>query len=92
MKWQQGLKDYQNYLRLERGLSENSIINYSLDIKKLMRWLETNEINTSPVSISEEILQDFIYDIAKRINPRLSTWVAFATDGWLSLPHYLTFK
>jgi integrase/recombinase XerD len=89
MKWQQGLKDYQNYLRLERGLSENSIINYSLDIKKLMRWLETNEINTSPVSISEEILQDFIYDIAKRINPRSQSRLISGLKGFFN---YLIFE
>lgn len=89
MKWQQGLKDYQNYLRLERGLSENSIINYSLDIKKLMRWLETNEINTSPVSISEEILQDFIYDIAKRIIPRSQSRLISGLKGFFN---YLIFE
>ena len=89
MKWQQGLKDYQNYLRLERGLSENSIINYSLDVKKLMRWLETNEINTSPVSISEEILQDFIYDIAKRINPRSQSRLISGLKGFFN---YLIFE
>lgn len=89
MKWQQGLKDYQNYLRLERGLSENSIINYSLDIKKLMCWLETNEINTSPVSISEEILQDFIYDIAKRINPRSQSRLISGLKGFFN---YLIFE
>ncbi len=89
MKWQQGLKDYQNYLRLERGLSENSIINYSLDVKKLMRWLETNEINTSPVSISEEILQDFIYDIAKKINPRSQSRLISGLKGFFN---YLIFE
>lgn len=89
MKWQQGLKDYQNYLRLERGLSENSIINYSLDVKKLMRWLETNEINTSPVSISEEILQDFIYDIAKKVNPRSQSRLISGLKGFFN---YLIFE
>ena len=70
MKWLNILKDYQNYLRLERGLSENSIINYSLDVKKLIQWLETNEIEVSPTAISEETLQQFIYDIAKKVNSR----------------------
>ncbi|MCB0455513.1 MAG: site-specific tyrosine recombinase XerD [Aequorivita sp.] len=89
MKWQQVLKDYQNYLRLERGLSENSIINYSLDIMKLMRWLETNEIEISPVVISEETLQQFIYEIAKKINPRSQSRLISGLKGFFN---YLIFE
>lgn len=89
MKWQQSLKDYQDYLRLERGLSENSIINYSLDVKKLMRWLDTNEINISPISISEETLQQFIYDIAKNVNPRSQSRLISGLKGFFN---YLIFE
>ena len=89
MKWQQVLKDYQNYLRLERGLSENSIINYSLDVKKLMRWLETNEIETSPISIAEETLQQFIYEIAKKVNPRSQSRLISGLKGFFN---YLIFE
>lgn len=89
MKWQQTLKDYQNYLRLERGLSENSIINYSLDVKKLMRWLETNEIEISPINISEETLQQFIYDVAKKVNPRSQSRLISGLKGFFN---YLIFE
>ncbi|MEH6762876.1 MAG: site-specific tyrosine recombinase XerD [Aequorivita antarctica] len=89
MKWLQTLKDYQNYLRLERGLSENSIINYSLDVKKLMRWLETNEMDISPLSISEETLQQFIYEIAKKVNPRSQSRLISGLKGFFN---YLIFE
>lgn len=89
MKWLQTLKDYQNYLRLERGLSENSIINYSLDVKKLMRWLETNEMDISPLSISEETLQQFIYEIAKNVNPRSQSRLISGLKGFFN---YLIFE
>lgn len=89
MKWQQSLKDYQNYLRLERGLSENSIINYSLDVKKLMLWLETNEMEISPVTISEETLQQFIYDVAKKVNPRSQSRLISGLKGFFN---YLIFE
>ncbi|SRX55807.1 site-specific tyrosine recombinase XerD [Aequorivita sp. CIP111184] len=89
MKWQQSLKDYQNYLRLERGLSENSIINYSLDVKKLMRWLETNEMQISPIEISEETLQQFIYEIAKAVNPRSQSRLISGLKGFFN---YLIFE
>lgn len=89
MKWQQSLKDYQNYLRLERGLSENSIINYSLDVKKLMLWLETNEMEISPITISEETLQQFIYDVAKKVNPRSQSRLISGLKGFFN---YLIFE
>ena len=89
MNWQQALKDYQNYLRLERGLSENSIVNYSLDIKKLMRWLASNEIEVSPISISEESLQQFIYEIAKKVNPRTQSRIISGLKGFFN---YLIFE
>ncbi len=89
MKWFQALKDYQNYLRLERGLSENSIINYSLDIKKLIRWLDTNEMEISPISISEETLQQFIYEIAKKVNPRSQSRLISGLKGFFN---YLIFE
>src|SRR5690554_6495824 len=89
MKWQQALKDYQNYLRLERGLSENSIVNYSLDVKKLMRWLDVNEIQVSPISISEESLQQFIYEIAKKVNPRTQSRIISGLKGFFN---YLIFE
>jgi len=89
MKWHQSLKDYQNYLRLERGLSENSIINYSLDVKKLIRWLETNEMNTSPISIAEETLQQFVYEVAKKVNPRSQSRLISGLKGFFN---YLIFE
>ncbi|MGO3183751.1 MAG: site-specific tyrosine recombinase XerD [Aequorivita sp.] len=89
MKWHRTLKDYQNYLRLERGLSENSIVNYSLDVKKLIRWLEANELQLSPISISEETLQHFIYDIAKKVNPRSQSRLISGLKGFFN---YLIFE
>ena len=41
MKWQYALKDYKHYLKIERGLSQNSITNYEFDIMKLIQYLES---------------------------------------------------
>lgn len=89
MKWNNALQEYQNYLRLERGLSENTIINYSLDIKKLMRWLNKNDIAISPVSISEELIQKFIYDVSKTLNPRSQSRIISGLKGFFN---YLIFE
>jgi len=70
MKWKDALKDYQHYLKIERGLSTNSIVNYSYDIKKLICYLEANSIEKSPVKISHDTIKDFIYWTSKNLNPR----------------------
>ncbi len=89
MKWNQTIKHYQNYLRIERGLSENSISNYSFDIKKLVRWLEENEIVVSPINMGEDIAQKFIYDIAKEVNPRTQSRIISGIKGFFN---YLIFE
>ena len=68
--WKSYLKEYQNYLRLERGLSENTIANYSFDIEKLVTFLAKNTIQESPITISEGTIQQFIYEIASQVNSR----------------------
>ncbi|WP_179352234.1 site-specific tyrosine recombinase XerD [Winogradskyella vidalii] len=70
MKWQQALADYKHYLQIERGLSKNSIINYSYDIKKLMLFLEEQSIKISPIEIEHTVIKDFIYSVSKSVNPR----------------------
>lgn len=70
MDWLQALKSYQNYLRIERGLSENTVINYGLDIKKLIRWLNKHQITSSPIAITDKEIQEFVYQIAKEVTPR----------------------
>lgn len=89
MKWQQALRDYQSYLLLERGLAENSVNNYSLDISKLINYLEANKISVSPVKISREILQQFIYEIAKVLNSRSQSRII---SGLKSFFNYLIFE
>ena len=68
MKWEDALKDYKYYLNLERGLSKNSVESYSLDIIKLIRFLENNNIKESPISINSKTIKEFIYQVAKVIN------------------------
>ncbi|QHI36076.1 Tyrosine recombinase XerD [Kordia antarctica] len=89
MKWQHLLKDFQIYLKIERGLSENTIINYAHDIEKLMRFLEDNDINLSPLAIDETTIQQFIYEVAKILNARSQTRII---SGLKSFFNYLIFE
>ena len=57
------------YLQIERGLSENSIENYTLDIQAFQKFLEIGKINISPLECEEEILKQFIYETAKALSP-----------------------
>lgn len=75
MTWESAILDYKNYLKLERGLSNNSIVSYSYDIKKLVNHLNTSSIKVSPVDIDQEVVQNFIYEISKSLNPRSQTRV-----------------
>ena len=70
MKWPQAVKDYRHYLQIERGLSLNSIENYNYDIKKLISYLEDNQIDISPDKINNDLIKQFIYTISKTINQR----------------------
>ncbi len=89
MKWQHALKDYQLYLKIERGLSQNSIDSYSLDIQKLILFLEKNKINTTPISITSEIVQQFIYETAKLVNARSQSRLI---SGLRSFFNFLVFE
>ncbi|MBW1298385.1 site-specific tyrosine recombinase XerD [Aquimarina litoralis] len=89
MKWSHAIKDYEHYLRIERGLSDNSIINYSLDIQRLLKFLESQDIQTTPLTIEKEILQQFIYETAKVVNARSQ---ARLISGLKSFFNYLVFE
>ena len=45
MNWQKALSNFRMYLRIERGLSENSIENYSLDIRSFKDFLYDQRID-----------------------------------------------
>lgn len=68
MKWSNALKDYHLYLRIERGLSPNSLDSYSRDVKKLISFLELNELPISPIDIDSDTIQKFVYDTSKSLS------------------------
>lgn len=67
--WSQYIKSFQSYMKIERGLSKNTIDNYTFDIEKLTDYLNSNNINLNPITIKEETVQQFIYEISKSVNP-----------------------
>ena len=87
--WQSYIKEYQNYLKLERGLSKNTIENYTFDIEKLVLFLTQKEIKISPIHITEELIQQFIYEMASQVNPRSQSRLI---SGLKSFFNYLIFE
>lgn len=84
MKWLNALKDYKLYLKIERGLSKNSIDNYALDVKKLIAYLEDNDIDQSPLTINTDVLQQFNYEIAKVVNERTQSRILSGLRSFFS--------
>lgn len=89
MKWKNAVKDYQLYLKIERGLSQNSIDSYSLDIEKLVSYLEANGIFISPIAISSDTIQQFIYESSKLLNARSQSRLISGLKSFFS---YLIFE
>ena len=89
MNWSTYLKSYQSFLKIERGLSKNTIANYTLDIEKLCLYLEQNALAVSPIKITEETIQQFIYAISKEVNARSQARIISGLKSFFS---YLIFE
>ena len=70
MKWKNALHDYQFFLKIEKGLAKNSIESYARDVKKLIAYLDENDIAISPLFINQETIQEFVYATSKQLNAR----------------------
>ena len=65
MTWSEVIENYANYLRFEKNASENTIEAYVSDLQKLQDFAEQNLMNITPITISYEHLQEFLYQISK---------------------------
>ncbi len=60
MTWENYIKGFKAYLKLEKSLSGNSINAYLHDIEKLIRYFEISNIKIKPEKVTLSHLQDFI--------------------------------
>ena len=67
MNWKSLITDFEFFLRIERGLSENTVVNYSNDLYALAYFIEKNKIEEKPQNCTKETLQQFIYNQSKLI-------------------------
>ena len=76
-------------MRIERGLSDNTIDNYTRDLKKLQGFLEESNGYPSPLKITKDDVQAFIYFLAKEVKPRSQARIISGLKGFFS---YLIFE
>ena len=60
LNWKQSFKDFENYLRLEKSLSQNSIEAYLNDVSKLEFFLTENGKETLPALVQYSDLKEFL--------------------------------
>jgi len=59
--WNRYIKDFVSFLKIERGLAENSIFAYLSDVQKLMDFCEG--LNLSPLDVTSENLTNFVTEL-----------------------------
>ena len=67
--WERNIKDFVSYLKIEKGLAENSVFAYQRDVEKLKSFAETTNIGAT--KITYEHLKQFVtelYDLG--LSPR----------------------
>lgn len=71
MKWDESKKGYENYLKLEKSLSQNSIAAYINDINKLVDFLDRNYKKVNPERVKLDHLKSFLEWLNERgVSPR----------------------
>ncbi len=63
MSWNIYIKQFGQYLKLERSLSQNSIDAYLGDVEKLKQYIELSGSKSTPLKITTKELQKFIHYI-----------------------------
>ena len=89
MNWNQAKSDFSIYLKIERGLSDNTISSYVLDVEKLTVFIKEKKYSENPVNISKETIKEFIYQSAKQLNARSQSRLI---SGIKAFFNYLVFE
>ena len=89
MNWQKALDNFRMYLKIERGLSQNSIENYSLDIKSFKDFLCDQKIDETPLNCKQETVKKYIYETARVLSGHTQ---ARRISGLRSFFDYLIFE
>ncbi len=65
MEWPAILRDFEGFLKLEKGLSGHSIDAYISDIRKLMQYMELQQLEGGPQDLDHDRLSRFLVWISE---------------------------
>ncbi|MFL2607685.1 MAG: site-specific tyrosine recombinase XerD [Flavobacteriaceae bacterium] len=88
MNWKDAISDFKDYLKIERGLSINSIMSYEHDLIKLTKFLDVNK-KIKPLKLDSEIIKEFIKHLSKDVSPSSQSRII---SGIRSFYEYLLFE
>ncbi len=71
MVWESEIDEFKGYLKIEKGLSDNSIHAYITDLNKLVQFLNESHYNIQPEDVKLDQLREMMEWVAgKGISPR----------------------
>ena len=89
MNWDTSIENFKNYLKLERGLSINSIKSYEFDIVQFKNFIIENKIDESPKKCSKSTVKRYLYKNFSNKNTRSQARSISALKGFFN---YLLFE
>ena len=89
MNWDTGFENFKNYLKLERGLSDNSIKGYYYDLVLFKNFLVANKVNDTPFNCKSETIKNYLY---KSFSDKKSRSQARSISAIKSFFNYLIFE
>jgi len=92
MSWENSIKEFKYYLKVERSLAENSVNSYIRDIRKLADFSFKIKVNELNISVNE--IREFIADLnSKKISARSQARIISGIKAffkYLILEDYIT--
>ena len=89
MNWDTSIENFKNYLKLERGLSINSIKSYEYDIVQFKNFIIENKIDESPKKCSKSTIKRYLYKNLSNKKTRSQARSISALKGFFN---YLLFE
>ncbi len=59
------LKDYNNYLRIERAMSQNTVASYCSDVAKFLEFFNTDKRKVQPEDLTAEDINEYLSSCSK---------------------------
>ena len=86
MNWTNAINDFNDYLKIERGFSVNSISSYKEDITRFKKFINYTK---NPLEVNSDDIKGFLHDISKELN---STSQSRVISGLRSFFEFLIFE